>query len=161
MKFIFFPLPSKENIPNTVILYRKKKSQENWERKKETSKSRSLAKLDRKRVARGGREGRCIENARLACGVAAATTIVRHLSEAARDRIGNSADGVGRRSLTRLFRGTYGHWTFSDGLETVEECFEGERSRENTIVRYGPNVCSKADFPESLCGRRSLRIQRE
>lgn len=48
-------------------------------------------------------------------------------------------DGVGQRSLTRLFRGTYGHWSFRHGLETSKNVLKAKgcgKTRSFQIVRY-------------------------
>lgn len=68
-------------------------------------------------------------------------------------------DGVGRRSLTRLFRGTYGHWTFSYGLETSKNVLKakgGGKTRSLGIV-MGLTSVRKDDFLETRRGR----IQRD
>lgn len=68
-------------------------------------------------------------------------------------------DGVGRRSLTRLFRGTYGHWTVSYGLETSKNVLKakgGGKTRSFGIV-MGLTSVRKDDFLETRRGR----IQRD
>lgn len=101
----------------------------------------------------------CIGNASRACGAATTDDNRQAFERTARDRIGNSVDGVGRRSLTRLFRGTYGHWTFSYGLETSKNVLKakgGGKTRSLGIV-MGLTSVRKDDFLETRRGR----IQRD